>query len=145
VVRDLVPKLWDPPPPGNGDGDKDEDGGGDGRNDGSESDEDGTEHHRRRNHRHGHPAPLPHGNIDLMIHIGMAGPRMFYCLERRGHRDGYLMPDVDGKILEDTRKPWHGPDWVWNGIPRELKSALDLDDVLERWKDNSPVSNAIAL
>jgi pyrrolidone-carboxylate peptidase len=76
--------------------------------------------------------------IDLMIHIGMAGSKPVYCIERRGHRDGYLMPDVDGKLCDDTTKPLHGRDWVWYGLPRELKTDLDVEDVLERWRDNSP-------
>ncbi|KAG7292609.1 hypothetical protein NEMBOFW57_002644 [Staphylotrichum longicolle] len=36
--------------------------------------------------------------IDAVIHIGMAGPRLFYSIERRGHRDGHL----DLRISEDA-------------------------------------------
>jgi hypothetical protein len=38
-----------------------------------------------------------------MIHVGMAGGRDFYSVERRGHRDGYFTVDVDGVILGDER------------------------------------------
>lgn len=132
TVRHLVPKLWeerDADAPSSSD---DDDNGND-RDEGSAASE-GNQDLRRRNQC----KPLPHGKIDIMIHIGMAGPRMFYQLERRGHRDGYRMADVDGKILEDTRKPRHGFDWIWNGVPAELETALNLDDVLRRWKDNTP-------
>ncbi|GJC83953.1 pyrrolidone-carboxylate peptidase [Colletotrichum liriopes] len=45
--------------------------------------------------------PATHPRIDAAVHIGMAGPRLFYSVERRGHRDGYSFPDVDGNRLED--------------------------------------------
>ncbi|KAK3941499.1 putative pyroglutamyl peptidase type I [Diplogelasinospora grovesii] len=77
--------------------------------------------------------------IDFAIHIGMAGPRPFYCIERRGHRDGYALKDVDGEFLGDqNRRVKEGKDWVWDGVPKELLSDLDVDDVLERWKKHSP-------
>lgn len=31
------------------------------------------------------------GSVDLVLHIGMASGRQFYCAERYGHRDGYSM------------------------------------------------------
>ncbi|KAK4451574.1 Pyroglutamyl-peptidase 1 [Podospora aff. communis PSN243] len=77
--------------------------------------------------------------IDLAIHIGMAGPRLFYSIERRGHRDGYNMRDVDGELLgDDERRVRQGKDWVWDGMPAELLSDLDMEDVLERWRRYSP-------
>lgn len=79
--------------------------------------------------------------IDLAIHIGMAGPAMMYCIERRGHRDGYGLKDVDGEFLRDEdRRLREGKDWIWEGMPREIETDFDLDDVLKRWKGNSPVS-----
>ena len=78
--------------------------------------------------------------IDLAIHIGMAGPRLFYSIERRGHRDGYAMKDFDGELLgDDERQLREGKDWVWDGMPSELLTDLDMEDVLDRWKNNSPV------
>ncbi|KAK3693725.1 hypothetical protein B0T22DRAFT_436885 [Podospora appendiculata] len=77
--------------------------------------------------------------IDIAIHIGMAGPRPFYCIERQAHRDGYAMKDVDNEFLRDQeRRVRQGKDWVWYGQPKELLTDFDLDDVLSRWKDNSP-------
>ncbi|KAK7431089.1 hypothetical protein QQZ08_002370 [Neonectria magnoliae] len=78
------------------------------------------------------------GKVDIVIHIGMAGPRPYYCIERRGHRDGYMHPDVDGeKVDEDgERKP--GSDWVWRGLPEEIETDLDPEDVLTRWQRHSP-------
>ncbi|KAL0939208.1 Pyroglutamyl-peptidase 1 [Colletotrichum truncatum] len=83
--------------------------------------------------------PAKHPRIDAMVHIGMAGPRLFYSIERRGHREGYAFPDVDGKLLEDEdRKKREGEDWVWYGMPTELETNFDLGDVLDRWKGHSP-------
>lgn len=79
--------------------------------------------------------------IDFAIHIGMAGPTPHYSIERRGHRDGYSMKDVCGEFLKDQpRKVREGKDWAFDGVPAELETDLDLDDVLQRWQANSPVS-----
>ncbi|KAF6840360.1 Pyroglutamyl-peptidase 1 [Colletotrichum musicola] len=83
--------------------------------------------------------PATHPRVDAAVHIGMAGPRLFYSVERRGHRDGYAFPDVDGRKLEDEeRHAKEGEDWVWHGMPGEIETDFDLDDVLERWKGHSP-------
>ena len=134
VVRDLVPKLWNPqqaadPPtsleepattPGEGEEPQ--------------------------------PAPTPSEpsqlsppaadpGPDIVLHIGMAGPRLTYAIERRGHRDGYYMRDVDGQLLQDgERRAREGKDWVWDGVPAELLTAFDPEDVLRRWKIYCPVS-----
>lgn len=77
--------------------------------------------------------------IDIAIHIGMAGPRLFYSIERRGHRDGYRGLDVDDKPLDDEeRRQREGKDWIWAGCPEELLSDFDVEDVLQRWRGNSP-------
>lgn len=47
--------------------------------------------------------------VDYMIHIGMASGRKWYSIERRAHRDGYVMKDVDGEILEDDGGVRHEP------------------------------------
>ncbi|KAK3329687.1 hypothetical protein B0H66DRAFT_541800 [Apodospora peruviana] len=76
---------------------------------------------------------------DFVIHIGMAGPDMVYSIERRGHRDGYAMKDVDGEFLKDQdRKLKEGKNWVWFGEPAELLTDFDLDDILKKWKGHSP-------
>ena len=75
----------------------------------------------------------------MVIHIGMAGPRPFYSIERRGHRDGYKHPDVDGELIdqdEDREKD----DWPWRGLPEEIETDLDIDQVLALWKGHSSVS-----
>ncbi|KAK1755060.1 Pyroglutamyl-peptidase 1 [Echria macrotheca] len=73
--------------------------------------------------------------IDIAIHMGMAGPQAVYKIERRGHRDGYAMKDVDGEFLRDQeRRAREGRGWVWYGMPGELETDLDLDDVLGRWR-----------
>ncbi|KAL6869319.1 hypothetical protein ACO1O0_000644 [Amphichorda felina] len=75
---------------------------------------------------------------DLAVHIGMAGPRPHYQIERRGHRQGYKSKDVDGKMLADEDEGGHGSEWVWYGCPDELESDLDMVDVLGRWQGLSP-------
>lgn len=77
---------------------------------------------------------------DVAVHIGMAGPRPFYQIERRGHRQGYTSRDVDGRMLEDEEPAGHGSGWLWYGCPEELETELDMVDVLKRWKGLSPVS-----
>ncbi|KAH8591326.1 hypothetical protein B0O99DRAFT_471646, partial [Bisporella sp. PMI_857] len=73
--------------------------------------------------------------IDYMVHIGMASGRRYYSVERRGHRDGYGMKDVDNEYLGDTeRRVVEGKDWIWDGLPSELPSDLDVDDVWRRWR-----------
>lgn len=75
-----------------------------------------------------------YAKIDLAIHIGMAGPGKYYCLERRGHRDDYKLRDVDGELLGDEeRREREGDRWIWAGLPREIETDLDVEDVLERW------------
>ncbi|KAJ9139162.1 Pyroglutamyl peptidase type [Pleurostoma richardsiae] len=77
--------------------------------------------------------------IDYTLHVGMAGPRPFYALERVGHRDGYGMRDVDGKLLRDEeRRLEEGAGWVWHGCPPALETELDAEDVMERWIKHSP-------
>lgn len=79
--------------------------------------------------------------IDYAIHIGMAGPQLVYSIERRGHREGYGAKDVDGKLLKDEeRHSEQGDRWIWHGVPHELLTDFDIDDVHRRWADRSPVS-----
>jgi len=81
-----------------------------------------------------------HGKkYDVVIHIGMAGPRPMYQIERRGHRDGYKSRDVDGKLLGDEdAEGAHEDGWFWEGMPEELTTELDVEDILKRWKQHSP-------
>lgn len=76
--------------------------------------------------------------IDLVIHIGMAGPRPMYQIESRGHRTGYKSLDVDGKHL-DSLDGERGEDWIWHGLPETLKTDLDMQDIWERWQQHSSV------
>ncbi|KAL3419070.1 pyroglutamyl peptidase [Phlyctema vagabunda] len=77
--------------------------------------------------------------IDYMVHIGMATGRGCYCVERRGHRDGYDMRDVDDKFLNDgERRKLEGDDWIWAGMPEEILTDVDVDDVWRRWRTALP-------
>ena len=77
--------------------------------------------------------------IDYMVHIGMASGRKYYSVERRGHRDGYLMRDVDDELLGDTEKREAGENWAWEGMPEELLSDTNIDDIWRRWRSALPV------
>lgn len=84
----------------------------------------------------------PECKIDAALHIGMAGPQHVYQVERRGHRDGYLIKDVDGQLLDDERRRREaGGDegWIWEGLPTELLSDLDVDGIHKRWVEHCPV------
>ena len=77
---------------------------------------------------------------DLAIHIGMAGPPTVYSVERLAHRDGYALRDVDGEFLDDDqRRENEGERWVWHGVPSELETDIDVDDVYRSWVERSPV------
>ncbi|KAI1419269.1 hypothetical protein F5Y12DRAFT_277078 [Xylaria sp. FL1777] len=77
--------------------------------------------------------------IDYAIHVGMAGPQLVYSIERRGHRDGYGTPDVDGMPLEDEKRHAElGERWIWHGVPHELLTDFNIDDVHRRWVGRSP-------
>ncbi len=78
--------------------------------------------------------------IDFTVHIGMAAGRQFYSVERRGHRDGYVMKDVDNRLLGDgTRRAKEKEDWIWHSLPEELLTSCDIDDVWKRWRAALPV------
>lgn len=83
-----------------------------------------------------------HGRkVDIVIHIGMAGLRPYYCIERTGHRDGYKHPDVDGEKLGDEEERQNPDDHgIWSGLPEKIKTDLDVEDVLARWQGHSAVS-----
>lgn len=74
-----------------------------------------------------------------MIHIGMASGRKFYSVERRGHRDGYYMKDVNEELLADVeRRKMEGKNWIWNGLPEEILSDTNIDDIWRRWRTALP-------
>ncbi|KAK7970735.1 hypothetical protein PG988_009808 [Apiospora saccharicola] len=79
--------------------------------------------------------------VDAVLHIGMAGPQHVWQVERRAHRDGYLIKDVDGQFLQDDRRRREaGGDegWIWEGLPQELLSDLDVGDIHKRWVERCP-------
>lgn len=95
----------------------------------SPSAKDGSGFQDRRISLHVHPAPIPvayatvreclpqilddfaaaHGGRrpDLVIHIGIASPRLYYSVEALAHRDDYHITDIDGfSGYEDGEKRW---------------------------------------
>ncbi|EGO51479.1 hypothetical protein NEUTE1DRAFT_125177 [Neurospora tetrasperma FGSC 2508] len=79
----------------------------------------------------------PTTKYDFAIHIGMAGPQPRWAIERLAHRDGYALRDVDGEFLRDKENQLKD-DWVWKGCPAELRTDLDLDVILEKWRGYAP-------
>ena len=77
--------------------------------------------------------------IDYMVHIGMASGRKYYSVERRGHRDGYVMKDVDDELLGDEEKREEGKHWAWEGMPEEILSDTNIDEIWRRWRTALPV------
>jgi pyroglutamyl-peptidase len=73
----------------------------------------------------------------------MASGRRFYSVERRGHRDGYNMPDVDGLFLGDEEKERKGEKWEWQEMEEEILTDCDVDDLWRRWKEGCAVSNVL--
>ncbi|KAG6031823.1 hypothetical protein E4U41_007438 [Claviceps citrina] len=77
-----------------------------------------------------------HGRgVDAVLHMGMAGARSSYEIERRAHRRGYRNVDVDYELPEEgiDGRP-DDPAWEWYGLPDEIVSDLDVDDVHGRWR-----------
>lgn len=76
---------------------------------------------------------------DYILHVGMASGRPFYSCERRGHRTGYFMRDVDGKILNDEfDRIKEGDKWIWHDCPEELLTSLPFDKMFHQWKEACP-------
>ncbi|KAI9645418.1 hypothetical protein NHQ30_006157 [Ciborinia camelliae] len=81
----------------------------------------------------------PNPEPDYILHIGMATGRSFYSCERRGHRRGYLMRDVDGEFLNDEyNRIKEGDKWIWKGCPEELLTSLPFDEMFHQWKEACP-------
>ncbi|EPE02280.1 pyroglutamyl peptidase type [Ophiostoma piceae UAMH 11346] len=87
----------------------------------------------------------PPPRIDLVLHIGMAGPRIHYALEKIGRRDGYALPDVDDLYLGDSPQDRTDPAWPWFGVPAALESDIALDSVLERWRATAPADSDLRI
>ncbi|KAI5364202.1 Putative peptidase C15, pyroglutamyl peptidase I [Septoria linicola] len=72
------------------------------------------------------------GTVDVILHIGMASGREYYCIERYGHRDGYgKNKDLDGKVpAEDEGST------IFSDCPATMTTSLKYDDVLLNWQTN---------
>ncbi|RDA87343.1 hypothetical protein CP532_2662 [Ophiocordyceps camponoti-leonardi (nom. inval.)] len=126
TVRKLVPTLWD--------------------DDDDDDDEEKKEEEKKEEEKGGKKRRR---HIDAAIHIGMAGPRAIYQLERRAHRSGYRNLDVDGALPEDDdedtddddddddkKQDDETKDQKSKG-PAELTTELNLEDTLARWRNLS--------
>lgn len=84
----------------------------------------------------GFAPPLPPSKpIDLVVHIGMAGPNPHYSLERLGHRTGYTTRDVDGRLPSTSHPPV--PPYA-EDLPLEIRTDFDAGDILKRWRAAVP-------
>ncbi|EJT73285.1 hypothetical protein GGTG_10130 [Gaeumannomyces tritici R3-111a-1] len=142
VVRALVPTLWDGPSAavtGGDDEQKEQQ-----QQKGEEEEEEKEGNSTAATTTTTTTTTVGDGNgkkpkIDLLLHLGMAGPRPYYSIERRGHRDGYRGRDVDDELLNDEeRHRQEREGWVWHGLPHDLETDLDLEDVVLRWRGYSP-------
>ncbi|QIW96033.1 hypothetical protein AMS68_001551 [Peltaster fructicola] len=69
------------------------------------------------------------GQIDAVLHIGMASGRKFYTIEKFARRDGYTRhKDLDGKVLAEEYGPEHFPD-----CPSKMTTTLDYQLLWEDW------------
>ncbi|RAL61635.1 hypothetical protein DID88_002704 [Monilinia fructigena] len=85
------------------------------------------------------PRLLDETEPDYVLHIGMASGRPFYSCERRGHRSGYYVQDVDGELLNDEyNKIKEGDKWIWHDCPEELLTSLPFDKLFRQWKEACP-------
>lgn len=72
------------------------------------------------------------GLVDLVLHIGMASGRKFYCAERYGHRDGYVKnKDLDGKM-----PPHDEGKTTFGDCPDVMTTSLDFESVILNWQTN---------
>lgn len=72
------------------------------------------------------------GTVDLVLHIGMASGRKFYCIERYGHRDGYRKnKDLDGKMPSQDEG-----ETLFGDCPATMTTSLDYDTTLLNWQCN---------
>lgn len=86
------------------------------------------------------PKLLDETEPDYVLHIGMASGRPFYSCERRGHRSGYYIQDVDGELLNDEyNRIKEGSKWIWHGCPEELLTSLPFNKLFRQWKEACPV------
>ncbi|KAJ5884562.1 Peptidase C15 pyroglutamyl peptidase I [Penicillium tannophilum] len=71
---------------------------------------------------------------DLVIHIGIASPRLYYSVEHLAHRDDYNITDIDGRSgYEDGEKRWKEL-----GLPPILCPGKAFVDTKEQTDQRSP-------
>jgi pyroglutamyl-peptidase len=69
---------------------------------------------------------------DFVLHLGLAGRRDWFTLEKGAHRLGYgTKRDVDKEVYPDELGETR---WPGSEYPEALETGFDPDDVLERWK-----------
>lgn len=77
---------------------------------------------------------------DVVIHIGLAADRDYFAIEKGAKRNGYHeIPDEKRKVFTrvETKK-------VWGKSPARLDTTLDVEDILQKWKENLAADNTKA-
>jgi pyroglutamyl-peptidase len=78
------------------------------------------------------PALLERDQPDIILHIGLAGGRGYYAIERSSERGRYEIPDVDGQTLtEEENDAIFPPDQT----PQRIETGLEYDKVCADWVD----------
>ena len=72
------------------------------------------------------------GDIDLVLHIGMASGRKFYAIERYAHRDGYHK----NKDLDDRNLALDDGLVQFGDCPAVMTTSLEYSEILARWISN---------
>ncbi|KAI1151383.1 hypothetical protein F4825DRAFT_357898 [Nemania diffusa] len=79
--------------------------------------------------------------IAAILHMGMLDqPNELFRLERHGYKDGYALPDIDG------RHPDHDDltgGETWNDVPNKLSTDLNIDFIYEKVKADIEGANTV--
>ena len=69
--------------------------------------------------------------------MGLAADRDYFAIEKGAERDGYHeIPDEKRKVFTraETKK-------VWGKSPARLDTTLDVEDILQKWKESVAANN----
>ena len=74
---------------------------------------------------------------DFVLHLGVDTRQAeVFHVESTARRNGYCVPDVDGKLPSQQHQPAY-----WPVGPASLKTLARLEDVIRRWQSEAPVSD----
>lgn len=80
------------------------------------------------------PSSFP---VAATLHMGMLGePKEAFRLEKNGYKNGYELPDEDGKYPDHDDLTGGG---TWEGVPDKLSTSLDIETIHEKVKSKVKV------